>query len=67
LAGCLACGRCAGSDRANCSYPFDERQRELIQYDLGHATISMMLAAADHGIGTCHSAVSDQALARTIL
>jgi nitroreductase len=47
--------------------PLDERQRELIQYDLGHATMSMMLAAADEGIGTCHSAVSDQDLARKIL
>jgi nitroreductase len=47
--------------------PQDERQRELIQYDLGQATMSMMLAAADQGIGTCHSAVSDQELARKIL
>ena len=47
--------------------PHDERERELIQYDLGHATMSMMLAAADLGIGTCHSAVSDQDLARQIL
>lgn len=47
--------------------PDDERQRELIQYDLGQATMSMMLAAADQGIGSCHSAVSDQGLAREIL
>ena len=47
--------------------PQDERQRELIQYDLGQATMSMMLAAADQGIGTCHTAVSDQELARKIL
>jgi nitroreductase len=38
-----------------------------IRYDLGQATISMMIAAADLGIGSCHSAVADQALARSIL
>ncbi len=39
----------------------------LLQYDLGHATMLMMLAAADLGIGTCHSSVQDQELARKIL
>ena len=38
-----------------------------IHYDLGQATMSLMLAAADLGIGTAHAAVSDQALAREIL
>jgi nitroreductase len=38
-----------------------------IRFDLGQATMSMMLAAADLGIGTCHSAVADQDLARRIL
>jgi nitroreductase len=47
--------------------PQDERQRELIQYDLGHPTMSMMLAAADQETGTCHSAVSDQEHARKVL
>ncbi|GIF62365.1 hypothetical protein Ais01nite_04000 [Asanoa ishikariensis] len=47
--------------------PADERQRLLDQYDLGQATYAMMLAAADLGIGTGHSAVGDQARARTIL
>ena len=37
------------------------------QYDLGQATMSIMLAAADLGIGSCHSAVGDQELAREIL
>jgi nitroreductase len=37
------------------------------QYDLGQATMSIMLAAADLGIGSCHSAVGDQELARAIL
>jgi nitroreductase len=47
--------------------PSDELQRDWLQYDLGQATMAMMLAAADLGIGTGHAAVSDQDLARTIL
>jgi nitroreductase len=38
-----------------------------IQYDLGQATMSLMLAAADLGIGTGHASVSDQHLAAEIL
>ena len=45
----------------------DGRVRESIQYDLGQATMSMLLAAADLGIGSCHSAVEDHDLARRIL
>ena len=45
----------------------DEHVRESIQYDLGQATMTIMLAAADLGIGTCHSSVQDQELARKIL
>jgi hypothetical protein len=30
------------------------------QYDLGQATMSMLLAATDLGIGSGHSAVGDQ-------
>ena len=41
--------------------------RESIQYDLGQATMSIMLAAADLGIGSAHAAVTDQDLARSIL
>jgi nitroreductase len=40
---------------------------ESIQYDLGQATMSIMLAAADLGIGSGHASVSDQDLARRIL
>jgi nitroreductase len=47
--------------------PKDERHRELVQYDFGQATMSMMLAAADLGIGSGHSAVTHEDLARTIL
>jgi len=40
---------------------------DWIPYDMGQATMSMMLAAADLGVGSCHAAVHDQPLARTIL
>ena len=43
----------------------DERRRA--QFDLGQATMSMMLAAAGLGIGSGHSAVGDQDLARRLL
>jgi len=45
----------------------EARTRESIQYDLGQATMSIMLAAADLGIGSGHAAVSEQDLAREIL
>jgi nitroreductase len=47
--------------------PANERRRDQIQYDLGQVTMSMMIAAADRGIGTGHSAVGDQERAREIL
>ena len=47
--------------------PDDARSRDLIQYDLGQVTMSIMLAATDLGIGSAHSAVSDQDLARRLL
>jgi nitroreductase len=45
----------------------DQRTRERAQYDLGQATMAMMIAAADHRIGSGHSAVEDQAKAREVL
>lgn len=45
----------------------DRRASESIQYDLGQATMSMMLAGADLGIGSGHSAVGDQDRARRVL
>ena len=45
----------------------ETRSRDLVQYDLGQATMSIMMAAADLGIGSAHSAVSDQELARRLL
>jgi nitroreductase len=45
----------------------DQRDREILQYDLGQLTYGIMLMAADLGIGTGHSAVQDQDAARRIL
>jgi nitroreductase len=47
--------------------PADARQRDLLEYDLGQATANVMLAAADLGIGSGHSAVADQEQARRVL
>jgi nitroreductase len=47
--------------------PSGARARDLVQYDLGQATMSIMLAAADLGIGSAHASVSDQDLARRLL
>jgi nitroreductase len=47
---------------------FDEELvRERAQYDLGQATMAMMIAAADLGIGSGHSSIGDQDLARRLL
>ncbi|MEA2558016.1 MAG: hypothetical protein QOG88_1554 [Actinomycetota bacterium] len=45
----------------------DPEQREMVQFDMGQANMSVMLAAADLGIGSCHSAVGDQDLVREVL
>ena len=45
----------------------DPEARETLQYDLGQATMSIMLAAADLDIGSCHASVGDQDLARELL
>jgi len=47
--------------------PEAERYLTIDQYDLGQATMAMMLVATDLGIGTGHSAVGDQDAARRIL
>jgi nitroreductase len=45
----------------------DDSQREWLPYDLGQATMNIMLAAVDLGVGSGHSAVQDQDLARRLL
>lgn len=47
--------------------PAEDRGRVSTHYDLGQATMSMLLAAADLGIGSAHAAVADQDLARRLL
>lgn len=47
--------------------PPDERRLVTDNYDVGQATMAMMLAATDLGIGTGHSSVGDQEKARAIL
>ncbi|MHB1567903.1 MAG: nitroreductase family protein [Solirubrobacteraceae bacterium] len=45
----------------------EPRIRERNRFDIGQATMQMMIAAADLGIGTGHSAVGDQDRARAVL
>lgn len=47
--------------------PPDDRRKLTDQYDVGQATMAMMIAATDLGIGTGHSSVGDQEKARSIL
>jgi nitroreductase len=47
--------------------PGEERLRQVIQYDIGQASLQMMVVAADFGIGSGHSSVGDEDLAREIL
>ncbi|HTX98336.1 MAG TPA: nitroreductase family protein [Mycobacterium sp.] len=47
--------------------PPDERRLITDNYDVGQATMAMMIAATDLGIGTGHSSVGDQEKARAIL
>jgi nitroreductase len=48
-------------------HPADQHERDRTHYDLGQATMAMMLAAADLGIGSGHAAVHDEQRAREIL
>lgn len=48
-------------------YEAGSRDREIALYDLGQASLQMMVTAADLGIGAGHSAVGDQDLARQVL
>ncbi len=45
----------------------DQDARARAEYDLGQATMAMMIAAADQGVGSGHAAVADQAKAREVL
>lgn len=45
----------------------ESRARERNRFDIGQAAMQMMIVAADLGIGSGHSAVGDQDLARSVL
>jgi nitroreductase len=45
----------------------DRGARDRAQFDLGQATMAMMIAAADLGIGSGHAGVADQELAHRLL
>jgi nitroreductase len=62
----VGAGHVAGS-AATIALIVDEEAAGRVQFDLGQATMSIMLAAADLGIGSGHSAVGDQELARRLL
>jgi nitroreductase len=47
--------------------PDEERDRISVAYDMGQLTMTIMLAAADLGIGSGHSSARDQAVARDVL
>lgn len=47
--------------------PEAERYLTIDRYDLGQATMAMMIAAADLGIGSGHSSVGDQDAMRRII
>jgi nitroreductase len=47
--------------------PPDDRRLVTDNYDIGQATMAMMIAATDLGIGTGHSSVGNQEKARAIL
>ncbi len=45
----------------------DPHVRARTQFDIGQATMVMLIMAADLGVGSGHSAVADQELARNVL
>jgi nitroreductase len=47
--------------------PDNAERRAIIEYDLGQATLQMMVAAADLGIGTAHASIGEKDRAREIL
>ena len=45
----------------------DPRMTASVHYDFGQVTMSIMIAAADQGVGSCHTVVMDQELGRRLL
>ncbi len=47
--------------------PAGDNEYRRAQFDIGQATMAMMVTAADLGIGSCHAGVQDVQLARQVL
>jgi nitroreductase len=47
--------------------PADDNEFHRAQLDLGQATMAMMIAAADLGIGSCHAGIADLPKVRDLL
>ena len=63
-----AAGHVAGSAAAIAVIgPAADNEFQRAQFDLGQATMAMILAAAGLGIGSCHAGVADLPLARELL
>jgi len=62
----VGAGHVAGS-AATIALVVAEESAQRAQFDLGQVTMSIMLAAADLGIGSGHSSVGEQDLARQLL
>jgi nitroreductase len=52
---------------AVCAATVPDGKLRTLYFDLGQATMSMLLAAAGLRIGSCHAGVHDQELARSAL
>jgi nitroreductase len=59
--------RSAATVAAIASQTDDPGERDRAQYDIGQATMAMLIAASDLGIGSGHAAVADQDQARKVL
>jgi nitroreductase len=44
-----------------------QRERDWLQFDMGQVALQMTVVAADLGVGSCHSAIGDHALAQRLL
>lgn len=47
--------------------PAEESLRSIIEYDLGQATMAIMVAAADLGVGSGHSSIGEKDRVRELL
>jgi len=67
LAGVWRGGKHVAGSAATIALITSAERAARVQFDLGQVTMSIMIAAAGLSIGSCHSAVGDQDLARELL